>query len=135
MLRNFKRIWLIPIVLILGIGVYFLPPVHSRISSRVDDLRAQIKYYLNPPDQAVFQPAQSQQEAIDAIVKRYHAGVYPFPDPFRDFQAGAHVCQFKRGAYQHACALAGLGLAPGCDLHGSAWRLEFVRAHQPDHVP
>ena len=68
MFRNFKRIWLIPIVLILGIGVYFLPPVQSRISSRVDDLRAQIKYYLNPPDQAVFQPAQSQQEAIAAIV-------------------------------------------------------------------
>jgi tetratricopeptide (TPR) repeat protein len=68
MFRNFKRIWLIPVVLILGVGFYFLPPVQSRISGRVDDLRAQIKYHLNPPDQAVFQPAQSQQEAIDAIV-------------------------------------------------------------------
>ena len=35
----------------------------------VDDLRAQIRYYFNPPDQAVFQPVQStQQDAINAIV-------------------------------------------------------------------
>jgi hypothetical protein len=68
MFKNFRRIWLIPIVLILGIGVYLLPPVHDRLSGRLDDLRAQIKYYLNPPDQAVFKPVQSQQDAIDSIV-------------------------------------------------------------------
>ena len=69
MFRNFKRSWLIPIVVILGIGFYFLPPVHDRLAGRLDDLRAQIKYYFNPPDQAVFQPAQSQQEAINSIVR------------------------------------------------------------------
>ena len=69
MFKNFRRIWLIPIVLVLGIGFYFLPPVHSRLSSRVDDLRAQVNYYLHPPDQAVFQPAQSQQDAINSIVR------------------------------------------------------------------
>lgn len=69
MFKNFRRSWLIPIVLILGVGFYFLPPVHDRLSGRVDDLRAQIKYYLNPPDQAVFIPVQSQQDAINSIVK------------------------------------------------------------------
>jgi len=69
MFRNYKRSWLIPIVVILGIGFYFLPPVHDRLAGRLDDLRAQIKYYFNPPDQAVFQPAQSQQEAINSIVR------------------------------------------------------------------
>ncbi len=68
MFKNFSRIWLIPIVLILGVGFYFLPPVHDRLAGRIDDLRAQIKYYLNPPDQAVFIPAQSQQDAIKSIV-------------------------------------------------------------------
>jgi tetratricopeptide (TPR) repeat protein len=33
----------------------------------MDDLRTQIKYYLNPPEQAVFLP--TQQAAIDAIVR------------------------------------------------------------------
>ncbi len=68
MFKKFRRIWLIPIVLILGIGFYFFPLVNDRLSGRLDDLRAQIKYYLNPPDQAVFKPVQSQQDAIDSIV-------------------------------------------------------------------
>jgi hypothetical protein len=68
MFKNFRRSWLIPIVLVLGVGIYFLPPVNDRLAGRLDDLRAQIKYYLNPPDQAVFQPVQSQQDAIDSIV-------------------------------------------------------------------
>lgn len=39
------------------VGLYFLPPIHSRLSWRVDNLRTQIKYYFNPPDEAVFQPS------------------------------------------------------------------------------
>lgn len=68
MFKHFKRIWLIPIVLILGVGLYFLPPIQDRLSGRLDDLRAQIKYYLNPPDQAVFVPVQAQADAIKSIV-------------------------------------------------------------------
>ena len=68
MFKNFRRIWLVAIVLVLGVGVYFLPPVHDRLSGRLDDLRAQINYYINPPDQAVFKPAQTQQDAINAMV-------------------------------------------------------------------
>ncbi len=68
MFKNFRRIWLVPVVIGIGIGVYFLPPVHDRLAGRLDDLRAQVRYYFNPPDKAVFQPAQSQQDAINAIV-------------------------------------------------------------------
>ena len=68
MFKNFRRIWLIAIVVVLGIGVYFLPPVHDRLAGRLDDLIAQVRYYFNPPDRAVFQPVQSQQDAINAIV-------------------------------------------------------------------
>jgi uncharacterized protein YvpB len=67
-IKNFRRVWLIPIGIVLAIGVYFLPPVHDRLAGRLDDLRAQIRYYFNPPDQAVFKPVQSQQDAIQAIV-------------------------------------------------------------------
>ena len=39
------------------IGLYNLPPIYSRLSWRVDNLRTQIKYYFNPPDEAIFQPS------------------------------------------------------------------------------
>jgi tetratricopeptide (TPR) repeat protein len=42
------------------IGLYFLPPIHSRLAWRVDNLRTQIKYYFNPPDEAVFQPSAAE---------------------------------------------------------------------------
>lgn len=42
--------------LLLMIGIYFLPPVHSRLAWRVDTLRTQIKYYFNPPEEVVFAP-------------------------------------------------------------------------------
>jgi uncharacterized protein YvpB len=44
--------------LFLSVGLYFLPPVHDRLAWRVDSIRTQIKYWLNPPDEAVFVPAQ-----------------------------------------------------------------------------
>jgi tetratricopeptide (TPR) repeat protein len=36
--------------------VYNLPPVHSRLAWRVDELRTRIKYAINPPEEAVFVP-------------------------------------------------------------------------------
>ncbi len=52
---------------VLAVGIYFFPPVHSRLAWRVDTLRTQIKYYFNPPEQAIFQPAQQVQ--VDTIVQ------------------------------------------------------------------
>jgi len=45
-------------VLVLAVGIYYLPPVHSRLAWRIDDLRTRIKYAFNPPDEAVFVPTQ-----------------------------------------------------------------------------
>jgi len=66
-LRTINRIWLLPIAFVLAIGLYYLPPIHDRLAWRVDDMRTRVKYFFNPPNQAVFQPAQ--QAAIDAIVQ------------------------------------------------------------------
>jgi len=46
-----------------AVGLYYLPPVHERLSWRLDNLRTQIIYFFRPPDQAVFQPAQQDQLA------------------------------------------------------------------------
>ena len=62
-----KWFWLIPLGLVLAVGLYFLPPIHERLAWRVDNLRTQINYYFNPPDQAVFQPSQ-QQVDFDSIL-------------------------------------------------------------------
>jgi len=81
----------IPFLIIVAVGIYFIPPVYSRLSPHVDDVVAQVNSVLHPPDQAVFQPQQSQQNAIQAIVdatmqafSTYQAEVAaqpPTPDP------------------------------------------------------
>ena len=45
-------------ILLLSILVFNSPPIHSRLAWRIEDLRAKVKYFFNPPDEAVFQPGQ-----------------------------------------------------------------------------
>jgi len=44
--------------LVLLIAVFNSPPIRDRLAWRLDDLRTQIKYFFNPPEEAVFQPGQ-----------------------------------------------------------------------------
>ncbi len=67
MFKKIGRLWLAPIAVVVVAAVYFLPPVHDRLAWRIDDAQTRIKYYFNPPAQAVFLP--TQQAAIDAIVQ------------------------------------------------------------------
>lgn len=67
-----RKSWLLVpatlLVLILAcVLVYFLPPVHSRLSWRLANLRSQVYYYFNPPQEVVFLPQEQQQ--IEAIVQ------------------------------------------------------------------
>jgi hypothetical protein len=64
--NRFKRIWAIPVSILLIIGVYYIPPVHSRLAWRLEFVRTQIKYFINPPEEAVFQP--QQQSPVDIPV-------------------------------------------------------------------
>lgn len=58
MQKRFNRISLVPIFILLLIGIYYLPPIHSRLAWRIELAHTQIQYWINPPDQAVFQPSQ-----------------------------------------------------------------------------
>lgn len=49
----------IPLVCLLTTGLYFLPPVHSRLAWRLDELLLRIRYTLNPPAEVVFVPQQA----------------------------------------------------------------------------
>lgn len=47
-------------MVILLISAYWLPPIHSRLSWRIDDLVSRIKFSLNPPDKVLFLPTPGQ---------------------------------------------------------------------------
>lgn len=59
--------WKILLLVVLGLilipVIYRLPPVYSRLSWRINDLRTRIIYAINPPDEAVFQPEEQAQIA------------------------------------------------------------------------
>ncbi len=54
----------IPLFLLLMAFAYQLPPIHSRLSWRLDELKTRIKYVLNPPDEAVFVPAGGTPQPV-----------------------------------------------------------------------
>ena len=57
------------LLILIAVGIYYVPPVHEHLAWRLDDLRTRITYLIRPPSQAVFVPEVSQQVAIDAIVQ------------------------------------------------------------------
>ncbi|HXQ37623.1 MAG TPA: hypothetical protein VN843_26665, partial [Anaerolineales bacterium] len=66
MQNRVNRIWAIPISILLLIGGYYILPVHDRLAWRLELVRTQIKYFINPPEEAVFQPQQQSQ--VDTAV-------------------------------------------------------------------
>ncbi|NJC95010.1 MAG: hypothetical protein C3F07_19605 [Anaerolineales bacterium] len=77
--NRFNRKWIFPIVILLAIGVFFLPPVYSRVMPRLENLQSGIKYLIKPPDEAVFQPAG--QAPTQTIVSGTSATQTPSPAP------------------------------------------------------
>ncbi len=67
-LTKINKLWLIPLAILFIVGVYFLPPVHDRLSTRVDLLRTRIIYFFNPPNEAVFQPSGETALTIETVI-------------------------------------------------------------------
>jgi hypothetical protein len=61
MQNRFNRVWAIPVSILIIVGLYYVPPIHSRLAWRLESLRTQIRYLVKPPDEAVFQPTQQAQ--------------------------------------------------------------------------
>lgn len=68
MQKRFNRIWAIPVTALLLVGLYFTPPIHSRLAWRVGNLRTQIKFFFNPPDEVVFQPGGTTNLTIETVI-------------------------------------------------------------------
>jgi tetratricopeptide (TPR) repeat protein len=67
-------------ILLLAIFIYFLPPVHERLSWRLHNVQIEIKRALNPPEQAIFVPKEEQHQ-IDLIVQETLDALTPSPTP------------------------------------------------------
>ncbi len=67
-LKQINKKWYIPIGILLAIGIYFLPPVHDRLSPRINLLRTRIVYFFNPPSEAVFQPSEGNPLTVETAV-------------------------------------------------------------------
>jgi hypothetical protein len=65
----------IPFLCLLMAFAYQLPPIHSRLSWRVDELRTRIKYAIDPPDEAMFVPGAGTPPGVRTITRT------PLPSP------------------------------------------------------
>jgi hypothetical protein len=79
MQHRFNRIWAVPVSILLLIGLYYIPPIHSRLAWRLDSLRTRIQYLVKPPEEAVFQPAEQAQLdiAVTAMMQTLQATLTP----------------------------------------------------------
>lgn len=74
---------IIPVLCLLTVGIYYIPPVHERLVWRVDSVRAKIKYAINPPEKVVFVP-QATAGALVTVTPLSAAAepsVTPSPSP------------------------------------------------------
>ena len=77
MSRKIYLLGAIVLALLLAPWVYGLPFVQDRVAWRVSELRAQIKYALSPPEEAVFTPNSTLSAMVDATLA---AIMTPTPD-------------------------------------------------------
>jgi hypothetical protein len=68
-----------PVLLLLGVVLYFYPPVHDGLIWRLDSLRSNIKYALDPPEQKVFVPGEAPQ-GVQTVTPSPTPTPIPLPD-------------------------------------------------------
>jgi hypothetical protein len=79
MQHRYNRLWAIPAIAVFVVLLYFFPPVHDRLAWRLDSMRTQIKYLIQPPGEAFFTPQGQNQIAIavTAMMQTYEASLTP----------------------------------------------------------
>lgn len=70
MSRRIVVVAFVAVVLCLGgVVVYHLPPVYERMGWRIEALRADVKYALNPPEQIVFVPQKQSTAGLPTATR------------------------------------------------------------------
>ena len=73
--RLLKVLLILTVLVVIMIIVYFLPPFHDRFSWRLANIRADIFYFFNPPEETSFSPGQQAEMA--AIVNQTQTALAP----------------------------------------------------------
>jgi tetratricopeptide (TPR) repeat protein len=76
----------VAILCLLAVGIYNLPPVYERLAWRVANLRAQIKYFLDPPEEAVFVPEEQVAAIVQATLFALTEAAPKTPTPTATFE-------------------------------------------------
>ena len=63
------------VLVLLAIGLYFVPPVHAKLAWRVNDLRTNIIYFLNPPQKVTFQPSGQSQSTLTVAATPFSTAI------------------------------------------------------------
>jgi hypothetical protein len=69
------------VLVVAGRFLYDFPPIHERLAWRVDNWRAQIKYALNPPEEAVFLPQDQVEKAVQETMQALQPTTTPTLTP------------------------------------------------------
>lgn len=62
--RTAKILFGMVIIILVAVGLYFLPPIHEKLAWRLDNLRLRIIYFFNPPENVVFIPGEQSQYTL-----------------------------------------------------------------------
>ena len=64
---------------LLAAVAYALPPIHDRLAWRLDNLRVQVRRFLNPPEEVVFTPQERAQVLVDSTLTALAYSATPTP--------------------------------------------------------
>jgi len=78
--RPLKILLGLAILVLLAIALYFVPPVHSRLAWRLDNVRASIIYFFYPPQNVTFHPS-GQAQSTPTLGLSPTSTVTPTPPP------------------------------------------------------
>ena len=133
--RGWRILLIVVVAIALLVAIYFLPPVHDRLSWRIDKLRSNIYYYFNPPQEDPFTPEeQAQMEEIVRLTQTaiaHHVTLTPsqtptnqvsptpspspsptpFPTPIPDSKKLEGVVWENQKLYNNNCGPANLSMA------------------------
>jgi tetratricopeptide (TPR) repeat protein len=82
---------LLPLLCLGAYLFYRLPPIYDRLNPRLELLRAQIKYAIDPPEQALFVPQSVLTPGAQASPQRERSPVSPQPLPAQDTPISASI--------------------------------------------
>ena len=68
--ENINKLWLIPLALLLAVGLYYFPPINSRLAWRVDALRSKIIYFISDNQYELYDVVEDPGEKKNLLGSR-----------------------------------------------------------------